>query len=226
MSSFGQGDGYESPISLSDVMLKVMMSLYVMWLAASLNTARNESSSIERKAEFAVTAEWNKARDPVKDCDVDMWVRDPRGETVYFSYQEASGMNIERDDLGKRNDTFKLPDGQTVTVDEDKEYWYLRYIVPGEYTVNVHLYSCLNPISGLTETRIGRESGVDVDVVVYKLNPKMQIVASKKVRLQRVWDEETAVNFTLTADGRVASVTQIPVKLVVSKTDQPQVMPR
>ena len=66
-------DSNSAPISLSDIMLKVTLMLFVMYLViAVIEKKKNEESNILKKAEFQITAEWNKARDPNVDCDVDL----------------------------------------------------------------------------------------------------------------------------------------------------------
>ncbi len=208
----GNYDGYESPVTLSDIMLKMVMVLFVLWLAAEIMAKKkHEEANIQKKAEFIATAEWNKDRDPNVDCDVDLWARDPDGNTVYFSHKEGTGMNIERDDLGARNDTIVNSSGQMVPNPEDKEYWYLRVIKPGEYSINVHLYGCKYNDVYSSQTRV---RNLPVDVELIKLNPRMQIVDRRTVILEKVWDEKTAFNFTLDSMGNVVSVTQIQVKMV------------
>lgn len=215
----GTYDGYESPISLADIMLKMVLVLFIMWIAAELQAKKkSDDANIQKKAEFVATAEWNMSRDPSIDCDVDLWVRDPDGNSVYFSHKEGNGMNIERDDLGNRNDTLVTADGRTIQNAEDKEYWYLRVPKPGEYTVNVHLYGCkYNDL--YTSAEVVRNLPVEIELI--KLNPKMQTIDKKTVLLEKVWDEQTAMNFTLDASGNVVSVTQIQTELVESSRGGP-----
>lgn len=215
----GSYEGYESPISLADIMLKIVMVLFVMWLAAELQAKKkSEDSNLQKKAEFVATAEWNKERDPELDCDVDLWVRNPDGDAVYFSHKEGNGMNIERDDLGNRNDSLVTSTGETLINPEDKEYWYLRVIKPGEYSINVHLYGCKD--QDMYSSRM-RPRRVPVDVELIKLNPRMVLVQRKVVILEKVWDEKTAFNFTLDGTGNVSSVTDIQVKMVNSDKGGP-----
>lgn len=206
----GSYDNYEAPISLSDIMLKVVLMLFVMYLAASLQSKKSEDANAQKKAEFYATMEWDKERSAL-DCDVDMWVRDPDGEVVYFQHQEGLGMNIERDDLGDRNDVITNAMGEKVQNNEDKEYWYLRAVKPGEYTINAYMYGCGKEgefINGDTVLNL------PVEVKLIKLNPKMQIVDTKTVILEKIHSEKTAMNFVLDAKGNVVSVTQVPVQMV------------
>ena len=64
------------------------------------------------------------------DADVDLWVQAPGDVPVGYSNKGGAAFNLLRDDLGSRVDVTGL----------NYETSYSRGIVPGEYTVNLHLY--------------------------------------------------------------------------------------
>ena len=64
------------------------------------------------------------------DADVDLWVQAPGDRPVGYSNKGGAVFNLLRDDLGKRVDVTGL----------NYETSYSRGVVPGEYTVNLHLY--------------------------------------------------------------------------------------
>jgi hypothetical protein len=64
------------------------------------------------------------------DADVDLWVQAPGDQPVGYSNKGGVVFNLLRDDLGRRVDVTGL----------NYETTYSRGIVPGEYTVNLHLY--------------------------------------------------------------------------------------
>jgi hypothetical protein len=64
------------------------------------------------------------------DADVDLWVQAPGDRPVGYSNKGGAVFNLLRDDLGKRTDVTGL----------NYETSYSRGILPGEYTVNLHLY--------------------------------------------------------------------------------------
>src|SRR5215213_2829120 len=64
------------------------------------------------------------------DADVDLWVQAPGDLPVGYSNKGAAVFNLLRDDLGHQVDL----SGRNYEVS------YGRGIVPGEYTVNAHLY--------------------------------------------------------------------------------------
>lgn len=207
---------HHSPISLADVMLKVLLMVFLSMTVLALIAKKNaEEGNVKKKAEYQITAEWNKTRSDDVDCDVDLWVKNPNGQIVFWRVKDNSMMNIERDDIGKRNDYITLGTGEVVENPEDMEYWYLRGLIPGEFTVNLHLYAC----------RVGNEfvsagtpiPPVDVEVKLVKLNPKMKIMYVESVTLTELWQQETVMNFTLAASGELEKVTHIPINLFSSE---------
>lgn len=117
------------------------------------------------------------------DTDVDLWVQAPVDIPVGYSNKGGAVFNLLRDDLGKRADATGL----------NYEVSYSRGILPGEYTVNIHLYR--NP---------SRSFPVPVTVVtsVKKSAEELakQILASK-VELTREGQELTAYRFKLDDRG-------------------------
>jgi len=117
------------------------------------------------------------------DADVDLWVQAPGDVPVGYSNKGGVIFNLLRDDLGRRADATGL----------NYEMAYSRGIVPGEYTVNVHLYR-----------NISRVLPVPVTVVIsVKSDPATsarQILATE-IDLRREGEERTALRFELLANG-------------------------
>ena len=74
------------------------------------------------------------------DSDVDLWVEAPGDIPVGYSNKGGVIFNLLRDDLGKRADATGM----------NYEVSYSRGIVPGEYTVNLHLY---RNVTGSSQSR-------------------------------------------------------------------------
>jgi hypothetical protein len=114
------------------------------------------------------------------DADVDLWVQAPGDQPVGYSNKGGLVFNLLRDDLGRRVDITGL----------NYETSYSRGIVPGEYTINLHLYR--NP---------SRTFPVPVTVVTsVKANGEesaRQLVASE-VLLASEGEELTVYRFELT----------------------------
>jgi hypothetical protein len=122
---------------------------------------------------------------PGMDSDVDLWVQAPGDVPVGYSNKGGAVFNLLRDDLGHQLDLSGL----------NYESSYSRGVVPGEYTVNLHLYrnraaSIAVPVTVIVSTKPSAQS------------PARQILMSK-VELGREGLERTVFRFKLTEGGTV-----------------------
>jgi hypothetical protein len=121
------------------------------------------------------------------DADVDLWVQAPGDIPVGYSNKGGAAFNLLRDDLGSRVDATGL----------NYETSYSRGIVPGEYTVNLHLYR--NP---------SRTYPVPVTVVTSVKQSASQAarqLLASKVQLAREGEEMTVYRFRLTEAGALVA---------------------
>ena len=121
------------------------------------------------------------------DADVDLWVQAPGDIPVGYSNKGGAAFNLLRDDLGSRVDATGL----------NYETSYSRGIVPGEYTVNLHLYR--NP---------SRTYPVPVTVVTSVKQSASQAarqLLASKVMLAREGEEMTVYRFRLTEAGALVA---------------------
>ena len=121
-------------------------------------------------------------------------------------------MNLDRDDLGRSNDTVQLTTGKKVTVRRNVEHVTIRGIIPGEYIVNVHLYRRV-PRSEVLETDYFDQ--IPIIINIEKLNP-YGLVYLKKVFLIRKGEEKTVVRFTVDEDGEITELNELPFQIVQS----------
>jgi hypothetical protein len=133
---------------------------------------------------------------------------------VFWRSKENNVMNIERDDLGTRNDTFVNAAGKTVASGEDAEYWYLRAIKPGEYNVSVFMYSCLDVGRSIYDSERRNVAPMPIEIKLIKLNPKSKIKEVRTMYIDTIWKEYPAFNFVLDASGETTSINQIPVSFI------------
>jgi hypothetical protein len=182
----------------SDLLFNALLA-FVMLFAIALVAMNPKAKTgvIDAKAEFIVTVSWPDL-DP---NDIDTWVQDPAGNTVWFRAREGGMMHLDRDDRGLANDTLVI-NGQQVVNPLNQEVVTVRGFAPGEYTVNLFYY----------DTKNGKP--VDATVSVVKVNPKAEVVFYGTVPLVRKGDEATAARFTVNRDGGVDSVNTLPKKLV------------
>jgi hypothetical protein len=127
------------------------------------------------------------------DVDVDLWVLAPGDRPVGYSNKDGRFFNLLRDDLGFVND----PSGKNF------EVAYSRSLPPGEYVVNVHLYS----------KRVDAKS-IPVKVTVQERRPgaATELLADRDVRLTRLGQEITVVRFRLDDHGNLVpgSINDLP----------------
>jgi hypothetical protein len=145
----------------------LVTNLLIVFVALVLvSVPKQKISQIKTLGLYAVTIKWP---DGSKD-DVDLYVKDPSGNIVYFVNRDAGFMHLEHDDLGE-------PD------EENYERVILRGIEPGEYIVNVHMY--------------GRYEPGDIVVVVelWRLQGNDKRLYSRRIVLQAPGQEETAFRF-------------------------------
>ena len=130
------------------------------------------------------------------DADIDLWTQAPGDVPVGYSNKGGKLFNLLRDDLG----TFADVSGRNY------EIATTRGFVPGEYTVNVHLYN--RKTSGLP---------IAVKVVVsikksLKEKTEQILVSGPDLKLSFDGQELTAFRFTLDPDSNLVrgSVTDLP----------------
>ena len=121
-------------------------------------------------------------------------------------------MHLDHDSRGHLSDEERLPDGTIVKPRIYSETATLRGIVPGEYTVNIHLYGAWTGSNAMDHTP-GTPYSVPVHVRITKLNPSAVTMFDQEPRLERVWQEITVTRFSLRADGSWLGTDATPMRL-------------
>jgi len=189
----------EAPFDPLGVMLfkALQVIAFLFFIALLAIKTKEDDGKVDPKLEFLITVSWpDKHPD-----DIDMFVRDPIGNMVWYRRREAGFLVIDRDDRGGLND-FIMVNGQKVASPIRQEIVSMRGIVAGEYTVNVYHFAALT----------GKP--VPVTVKVEKLNPKVQVVHYDTVELDHGGEEKTAVRFILDKAGTVTEVNHDQTSLV------------
>lgn len=180
--------------------LLIFVSLFVLSFLM-IKMEKKQESIQQRNVEFLVTMEWPDENND----DVDLYVQNPAGNLICFKRREDGLMHLDRDDLGKKNDSIKMADGSVLEFKQNREVGSLRGTIPGEYCVNVHMYIKREP---LVPTK--------VNVKIEKMNP-YSLVGSKEITLNETGQEQTAFRFTLDNQGKVKNVSEnLPKSLVKS----------
>ena len=151
---------------------------------------------VDLKAEYIISVTWPEN---LPD-DIDLWVRDPLGETVSYLEKDAGWLHLDRDDQGSINDTVVI-EGEEVVYPINQELVTLRGLIDGEYTVNVFYYN--------------KKSNIPVEVLtkIERVNPSVKTVFVRRVILTHEDEEKTIVRFTPTSEGNIVNVNYIDTQL-------------
>lgn len=191
-----------------DLLLNVLTGIIFLFvLTTMMIQPKKTEDGPKRNAEFLILAEWNDS----SNCDADLWVQDPLNNISWFQAKDVGLMHLERDSLGYFNNTVVVDGKVKYQVIENKETTVIRGIIPGEYTVNVHLYGCRNNQQMFF---LRQEVNLPVKVTLIKLNPSFKSIYTKSVVMKKIWDEETFFNFELDERGNVLQVTENYKKLM------------
>lgn len=204
---------YNYNLSYIDLLLNLFCTVLVLFLLTSLLIQPSKKvvqEGAKKDAELIIQMEWP----PDRDCDVDIWTRDPAKHIASYQNKNVGLMNLERDDLGKRGDFILGPNGETVVNPKNEEVVSFRGLLPGTYTVNLHLYTCLTAEN--THSVVGSvlTEPLPVNITIIKLNPQYKVVDNRIVNLVSVWEEKTVYSFTIDAAGNVSNFDDTPVRLI------------
>jgi hypothetical protein len=182
----------------TDLLFNTLLGFAFMFaIAFMLISTPEKAGDIESKAEILITIRW---ADKHPD-DVDALVEDPQGGLVWYHNRDTGLMHLDRDDRGVFADNITI-NGVKVSNPINQETVTVRAAQPGEYVVNLLHYK-----SNYSEP-------LPVTVKIEKLNPRVSMVYYGTHQLTGSGDEQTAVRFTLDAQGTVAGTSQRPKKLI------------
>jgi len=189
---------YRNNIAFLDVIFNLFLGFVVLFILALIHiNPPVKQENIKKKAEVLIILEWPKN----SSHDVDLWIKDPHDEVVWWEEQEIPGVFLARDDLGQINDTIYMPDGTKKFILLNQEVLSIRTLVPGEYVVNIHMYN--------KRTSSETEKEVPITTELIKVNP-YKILDKRNQILKFTNDEITAFRFTVTEDGKIGNISYIP----------------
>jgi hypothetical protein len=190
-----------------DLMMGTLVVVTALLIASNAaekakKTKAEQQAGLRTEGKYAIIMEWpNKSPD-----DVDLYVRDPAGNTAYFNARDVGLMHLDHDDQGTVSDKASSSSGE-VRIELNEERVILRGVMAGEYTVNVHMYSK------------NGEGPTPVTVSLYRLKGE-DIEVLKKVRtLVRSGDEQTAFRFTVRPDESLTDVNDLQRSLLGEGAD-------
>ena len=174
----------------TDLLFNVLLGfVFLFFLTILFINPIMKLGNVNLKAEYIITIEWN---DNLPD-DVDIWVRDPNGETVSYLKKDAGWLHLDRDDQGIINDKVTI-NGKDHSYPINREVVTLRGIIPGEYIVNLYLYDNKSNIP------------IDVKLIIEKVNPSLKLVYFNNATLAHKDSELTIARFNLDSGGGFSSL--------------------
>lgn len=183
---------HTSTIAFIDLLFNMMLGFVFLFIISFLLiNIPKQDEKISPNVEFLIVMTWNGDQ----DNDLDIWVSGPSG-IVSFVIPQRGSLFLEKDDLGMRNDTYQLPNGDVKKVLINQEVVKVRGIEPGTYTVNVHYYSY-----GMSREPVDS----DVTVSVTKITP-FDIVFEGTQKMTQRGQEVTFVNFRVDDKGLVTDI--------------------
>ncbi len=192
---YRERDGQDA---FTDLLFNALLGFAFMFVAAfALIRDPDHTGKIDAKAEVLITVAWAD-RHP---DDVDTLVEGPEGNLVWYHNRDTGLMHLDRDDRGLFADRIVL-NGREIANPLNQETVSVRALQPGEYVVNLLHYQ-----SNYSEP-------LPVTVKVEKLNPSVRLLYYGTKELVGTGDEQTAIRFTIDAEGEVVSTSELPKALL------------
>ena len=197
---------FKSSLGFIDLLFNILLGFAFLFIIAFLLIKPEaKKKAFDRRAEFVIILEW----DHDAPDDLDLYVQDPTNDKVSFRLPIANYMHLDKDDLGKRNDTIINADGSTSTVMINREVVTIRGIMAGEYIINAHYYSTrvyngsqLEPNERTIDYRSKPQRALTVKIELHKVTPYKILWAGEKKFTHR-GQEETFLRFVLDGDGNI-----------------------
>ena len=186
---------YSSNLAFVDLLFNLLVGFTSLFILSFLMiNPISKDGEVTPPVKAFVEIEW----DEDSDRDIDLFVKGPTGNTVFYASKENGYIVLERDDLGKANDTYTL-NGESITVRRNYEIVNFTDLPPGEYVINVLYFSSQgDPLS--------------VKFNVRTLSPHL-IIHSGEVENLSPRNERTLVSFVVGEDGKIIDINddvQIP----------------
>lgn len=187
---------YSCNTSLLDVLFNMLLAfamLFIIAFALVRKDTPQKEADIKIEGDLLVTITWPSERDD----DIDLWVRDPNGNIVFFSDRQAGLMYLDRDDVGFTNDTIAMPDGSLQRSIGNQEMVTVRGLQAGEFVFNVHAF------------RLREPRPIPVSIRIMRIGAPTETILVKTVTLQRTGDERTVIRLTFDKDGNVVDSSEV-----------------
>ena len=180
------------------LMFQSMMVILFCLLAISQISAKKSDGDMHPKAEYLFMLTWPNDR----NVDLDIWVRDPENNVIFYGSREAPNISLDRDSRGQITNRTYLKDG-TVVDSGNKEIVSVRAVIPGDYLIAVSYYDGSDATTGHAYAPNDPAMAIDAKVEVDKVNPKLAVTATADVHLTRIKEAVNALHISIAQDGAV-----------------------
>jgi len=171
----------------------VSLLLIAFWLINPIA----EEAIVDPKTQIIMTIDWPKK----SIVDIDIWVKGPDGTVVSYQSKDGKYMVLERDDLGRRNDTIVI-NGETIVIERNMETLIINKAIPGEYVVNIHNYTTSMTTGALTGNRhVAEAYPTPVKIRILQVDP-FEVVLEREATLH-FRKEKTMLTFEITEDNKI-----------------------
>jgi len=178
---------YHNPRAFVDLLFLCLVGFAYLFIIAYLMIMPPVDEQQKKpKAEFLITSTW----DSDTDDDVDLWIQNPGGDVMFFREKEIGLMHLDHDDIGRGRDIVVV-NGQRIVQNTNQEIATIRGIIPGEWIINIHMYSKRH------------SKPANINVRVDKLNPRFMTLTDRNYIMNARGEEITVLRFSMTGKGEV-----------------------
>ena len=181
---------YSCNTSMLDILFNMLLAFVMLFIIAFTLVRQDNPDSkkadIRIEGDLLITITWPSERDD----DIDIWVRDPKGNIVFFSERQAGLMYLDRDDVGFTNDVI-LINGENIKSIGNQEMVTIRGLEPGEFIFNIHAY------------QLRGNSPVPISIRIDRIGSPTKTIFVRTVTLEKTSEEKTIVRLTFDKKGNV-----------------------
>lgn len=187
---------YSSNLAFVDLLFNLLVGFTSLFIIAFLMiNPVSQTGQTTPPVKMFVEIEW----DSELTQDMDLFVRGPNGNVVYYANKDGGYVVLQRDDLGSTNDTYTL-NGERIVIKRNYEIANFSDLPAGEYVIGVFYFS-----------RLG--DPIDVKTTVRSISPH-RLVYEGTAEALTPRTERTLLSFVIDKDGKVTDLNtevQIPI---------------
>ena len=185
---------YHSNFAFLDVLFNTLLCFAACFAIALIFMSQKKADTDVKFAAYVmVIATWPAAFSD----DIDLYIKDPNDEVIFFRNKSNAIMHLDRDDLGR---AYLEEDSQESGVPPHREIVTIRRQVKGEYVVNAHAYAKYS------------DGPLPVSIKIIKLSPRYEIFDDILI-FDEAHQEKTVCRFTVSDSGRIRDVNKLPLSI-------------